>query len=172
MKGKRILLITGGGIAAYKCLDLVRRLTGDGARVRAVLTKAGAQFVTPLSLATLTGEKVFGDLFELADETEIGHIALSREADLVVVAPLTADLMAKMAHGLADDLASTLLLATNKPVLAAPAMNVRMWQHPATRRNLKTLRLDGISIVGQRCQRQGREGQAHITHYRRRYRGL
>jgi phosphopantothenoylcysteine decarboxylase / phosphopantothenate---cysteine ligase len=148
VQGKRILLIVGGGIAAYKSLDLVRRLKERGASVRAILTKGGAAFITPLSLSVLTGEKTFTELFDLKDEAEIGHIRLSREADLVVVAPATADLLAKMAQGLATDLASTVLLATDKTVLAAPAMNVRMWQHPATRRNLATLRQDGIRFVG------------------------
>jgi phosphopantothenoylcysteine decarboxylase/phosphopantothenate--cysteine ligase len=148
VNGKRILLIVGGGIAAYKSLDLVRRLKERGASVRAILTKGGAEFITPLSLSVLTGEKTFTALFDLKDEAEIGHIRLSREADLVVVAPATADLLAKMAHGLATDLASTVLLATDKTVLAAPAMNVRMWRHPATRRNLATLRQDGIRFVG------------------------
>ena len=148
MDGKRILLIVGGGIAAYKSLDLVRRLKERGASVRAILTKDGAAFITPLSLSVLTGEKTFTELFDLKDEAEIGHIRLSREADLVVVAPATADLLAKMAQGLATDLASTVVLATDKTVLAAPAMNVRMWQHPATRRNLATLRQDGIRFVG------------------------
>ena len=148
MNGKRILLIVGGGIAAYKSLDLVRRLKERGAGLRAILTRGGAEFVTPLSLATLTEEKTYTELFDLKDEAEIGHIRLSREADLIVVAPATADLLAKMAHGLADDLASAVLLATDKKVLAAPAMNVRMWQHPATQRNLATLRTDGILFVG------------------------
>jgi phosphopantothenoylcysteine decarboxylase/phosphopantothenate--cysteine ligase len=148
MNGKRILLIVGGGIAAYKSLDLVRRLKERSASVRAILTSGGAEFVTPLSLSVLTEEKTFTALFDLKDEAEIGHIRLSREADLIVVAPATADLLAKMAHGLADDLASTVLLATDKDVLAAPAMNVRMWQHPATQRNLATLRADGIGFVG------------------------
>ena len=148
MNGKRILLIVGGGIAAYKSLELVRRLKERGASVRAIVTKGGAEFVTPLSLSVLTEEKVFTDLFDLKDEAEIGHIRLSREADLIVVAPATADLLAKMAHGLADDLATAVLLATDKGVLAAPAMNVRMWEHPATRRNLATLRADGIEFVG------------------------
>jgi phosphopantothenoylcysteine decarboxylase/phosphopantothenate--cysteine ligase len=145
---KRILLIVGGGIAAYKSLELVRRLKERGASVRAILTRGGAEFVTPLSLAVLTEEQAFTELFDLKAEAEIGHIRLSREADLLVVAPATADLLAKMAHGLADDLASTVLLATDKLVLAAPAMNVRMWQHPATQRNLATLRADGILFVG------------------------
>jgi phosphopantothenoylcysteine decarboxylase/phosphopantothenate--cysteine ligase len=148
VQGKRILLIVGGGIAAYKSLELVRRLKERGASVRAILTKGGAAFVTPLSLSVLTEEKAFTDLFDLKDEAEIGHIRLSREADLIVVAPATADLLAKMAHGLADDLATAVLLATNKPVLVAPAMNVRMWEHPATQRNLATLRADGIRLVG------------------------
>jgi phosphopantothenoylcysteine decarboxylase/phosphopantothenate--cysteine ligase len=148
VQGKSILLIVGGGIAAYKSLELVRRLKERSASVRAILTKGGAEFVTPLSLSVLTEEKVFTDLFDLKDEAEIGHIRLSREADLVVVAPATADLLAKMAHGLADDLATAVLLATDKPVLAAPAMNVRMWQHLATQRNLATLKADGIEFVG------------------------
>ena len=148
MQGKRIVLIVGGGIAAYKSVELVRRLKERGASLRAILTKGGAQFVTPLSLSVLTEEKAFIDLFDLKDEAEIGHIHLSREADLVVVAPATADLLAKMAHGLADDLATAVLLATDKQVLAAPAMNLRMWEHPATRRNMATLRADGIAFVG------------------------
>jgi phosphopantothenoylcysteine decarboxylase/phosphopantothenate--cysteine ligase len=148
VQGKRILLIVGGGIAAYKSLELVRRLKERRASVRAILTKGGAEFVTLLSLSVLTEEKAFTDLFDLKDEAEIGHIRLSREADLVVVAPATADLIAKMAHGLADDLATAVLLATDKQVLAVPAMNVRMWQHPATRRNMATLRADGIAFVG------------------------
>jgi phosphopantothenoylcysteine decarboxylase / phosphopantothenate---cysteine ligase len=148
VQGKRILLIVGGGIAAYKSLELVRRLKERGASVRAILTRGGAEFVTPLSLSVLTENKAFTDLFDLKDEVEIGHIRLSRESDLIVVAPATADLLAKMAHGLADDLASTVLLATDKLVLAAPAMNMRMWQHPATRRNMATLRTDGIVFVG------------------------
>ena len=148
MQSKRILLIVGGGIAAYKSLDLVRRLKERGGSVRAILTKGGAEFVTPLSLSVLSEEKVFTDLFDLKDEAEIGHIRLSREADLIVVAPATADLLAKMAHGLADDLATAVLLATDKKVLAAPAMNVRMWQHAATKRNVARLREDGIAFVG------------------------
>ena len=148
MQNKRILLIVGGGIAAYKSLDLVRRLKERGASVRAILTSGGAEFVTPLSLSVLTEDKAFTDLFDLKDEAEIGHIRLSREADLIVVAPATADLLAKMAHGLASDLATAVLLATDKRVLVAPAMNVRMWQHPATLRNMATLRADGILFVG------------------------
>jgi phosphopantothenoylcysteine decarboxylase / phosphopantothenate---cysteine ligase len=144
----RILLIVAGGIAAYKSLELIRRLRERNHAVRCILTRAGAEFVTPLALASLSGERVFTDLFSLTDEAEIGHIRLSREADLVVVAPATADLIAKMAHGLADDLASTALLATDKPVLIAPAMNPAMWAHPATRRNLDQVRADGVRVVG------------------------
>ncbi len=144
---KRILLIVSGGIAAYKALELVRLATKAGLGVRAVLTQAGAQFVTPLSLQALTGEKVYTDLFSLTDESEMGHIELSRSAELVVVAPASADILAKMAAGLADDLASTLLLATDKPVLVAPAMNVRMWEHAATQANIATLRARGVLMV-------------------------
>ena len=148
LASKRILLIIGGGIAAFKALDLIRRLRERGAVVTPVLTRAGAEFVTPLSVSALAGSKVYTDLFDLTDEAEMGHIQLSRSADLIVVAPATADLMAKMAQGHASDLASTLLLATDTPVLIAPAMNVRMWQHPATQRNIATLRGDGIAFVG------------------------
>lgn len=144
----RILLIIGGGIAAYKSLDLIRRLRDRGDSVVPVLTRAAQQFVTPLSVAALAGVKAYTDLFDLKDEAEMGHIQLSRDADLVVVAPATADLMAKMAGGHADDLASTLLMATDKPVLIAPAMNVRMWDHPATQRNLVVLKGDGIRVIG------------------------
>ncbi len=145
---KRVLLIVGGGIAAYKALELTRLLRKAGVGVRPILTKAGAEFVTPLSLSALAEDKVYTELFSLTDEAEMGHIQLSRSADLVVVAPATADLMAKAAHGLAGDLAATTLLATDKPVLMAPAMNVRMWAHPATRRNLATLKADGVLFVG------------------------
>lgn len=145
---KRVLLVIGGGIAAYKCLLLIRLLKARGIEVRCVLTKSAAEFVTPLSLGALSGDKVYGELFSLTDEQEMGHIELSRSADLVVVAPATADLMAKAANGLANDLASTVLLATDKPVLMAPAMNVRMWHHPATQRNLKALQVDGIEMIG------------------------
>ncbi len=148
VKQKRILLIIGGGIAAYKCLDLVRRLREAGAGVRAVMTRAATEFVTPLSVGALTSERVFTSLFDLNDEQEIGHIRLSRDADLIIVAPATADLIAKMAGGHADDLASTLLLATDKPVLIAPAMNPRMWLHPATQRNVAQLRTDALHFVG------------------------
>ncbi len=145
---KRILLIIGGGIAAYKSLMLIRQLRTAGAAVTPVLTKAGAEFVTPLSVSALAGEKVYSALFDLTDEAEMGHIQLSRVADLIVVAPATADLIAKMAGGRADDLASTLLLATDTPVLLAPAMNVRMWQHAATQRNLAQVLADGVKLVG------------------------
>ena len=145
---KSILLIIGGGVAAYKSLELIRELSRRDVGVRAILTKAGAEFITPLSVSSLTGEKCYTDLFDLTDEAEMGHIELSRAADLIVVAPATADLMAKAAAGIANDLASTTLLATDKPVLFAPAMNVRMWTHAATQRNLETLKADGVSFVG------------------------
>ncbi len=148
LAGRRVLLIVGGGIAAYKSLELIRLLAKAGAAVTPVLTTSGSQFVTPLSLAALAGAKVYAALFDLNDEAEMGHIQLSRAADLVVVAPATADLMAKVASGHADDLASTLLLATDKRVLYAPAMNVRMWEHQAVRRNVATLRADGALVVG------------------------
>ena len=148
LAGQRVLLIVGGGIAAYKALDLIRRLRDRGCAVVPVLTRAGSAFVTPLSVAALAGHRVHDDLFDLTDEAEMGHIQLSRSADLVVVAPATADLMARMAGGQAGDLATTILLATDKPVLIAPAMNVRMWEHPATRRNLARLQADGVRVVG------------------------
>lgn len=148
LAGKRILLIIGGGIAAYKSLDLIRELRRAGAEVTPVLTKSAEEFVTTLSASALAASKVYRDLFDLTDEAEMGHIELSRSADLIVVAPATADLMAKMAQGLANDLASTLLLATDTRVLLAPAMNVRMWEHPATQRNLETLKRDGVMTIG------------------------
>ena len=148
LAGKSVLLIVGGGIAAYKVHELVRLLKTRGATVRIILTRAAEQFVTPLSLASLSGEKVYTSLFSLTDEVEMGHIQLSRAADLLVVAPATADLIAKMANGLADDLASTALLATDKRILVAPAMNVRMWRHPATMRNIETLQRDGVTLAG------------------------
>jgi len=148
LSSKRVLLIISGGIAAYKSLELIRLLKKQGASVTPILTTAAQQFVTPLSVSALAGEKVYTDLFDLTDEAEMGHIQLSRVADLVVVAPASADIMGKMAHGRADDLASTLLLATDTPVMVAPAMNVRMWDHPATLRNLATLRGDGVKIIG------------------------
>ncbi len=148
LSGKRILLILGGGIAAFKCLDLIRRLRERGADVTPVMTRAAEQFVTPLSVSALAGEEVHRDLFDLTKEAEMGHIQLSRSADLVVVAPATADLLAKMANGLAGDLASTLLMATDTPVMAVPAMNVRMFLHPSTQRNVAQLKADGIEMVG------------------------
>jgi phosphopantothenoylcysteine decarboxylase/phosphopantothenate--cysteine ligase len=148
LQDKRILLILTGGIAAYKGLDLIRRLRERGASVTPVLTRAAEQFVTPLSVAALAGEKVYRDLFDLTEEAEMGHIQLSRSADLILVAPATADIMAKIAQGRADDLASTLLLATDTPVMIAPAMNVRMWDHPATQRNLAQITADGVHVVG------------------------
>ena len=147
MQARRHLLIVGGGIAAYKACELVRLIRKSGGSVRCVLTKAGAEFVTPMTLAALSEQPVHTSLWDLKDEVEMGHIQLSREADLVLVCPATADLMAKMAAGIADDLATTLLLATDKPVFAAPAMNVRMWQHEATRRNVARLREDGVTIL-------------------------
>ena len=147
MSDKRILLIIGGGIAAYKSLELIRELARRGIASRCIVTKGGQEFVTPLSVSALSGEKVFTDLFDLDDESEMGHIQLSRSADLVVVCPATADLMAKAANGLANDLASTALLATDKPVLMVPAMNVRMWEHAATQRNIETLRGDGVTVM-------------------------
>lgn len=148
LTGKRVLLVISGGIAAYKALELIRLLRKSGASVRAVLTKAGAEFVTALSVGALTEDKVYTDLWSLTDEAEMGHIRLSREADLIVIAPASADLIAKMAVGLADDLASTMLLAADKPVLIAPAMNVRMWEHPATIANMVTLAERGVRSVG------------------------
>ena len=147
MIAPRILLIVGGGIAAYKACELVRLIRKGGGSVRCVLTEAGAQFVTPMTLAALSEQEVHTSLWDLKNETEMGHIQLSREADLVVVCPATADMMAKMAAGIADNLATTLLLATDKPVLAVPAMNVRMWLHPATQRNVAQLRADGITVM-------------------------
>ena len=148
LSGKRILLIIGGGIAAYKTLDLIRRLRERGASVRAVMTAAAQEFITPLSVGALTADHVFTDLFDRQDEQDVGHIRLAREADLIVVAPATADLMAKLSAGLASDLASAVLLATDRPVLMAPAMNPRMWSHPATRRNRAQLAADGVAFVG------------------------
>ncbi len=147
LDGKRLLLIIGGGIAAYKCLDLIRRLREKGMTVRVILTRSGAEFVTPLSISGLSGEKVYTDLFSLTDEVEMGHIRLSREADLILVAPATANMMAKMAAGIADNLATTALLATDKPVMIAPSMNSQMWEHAATRRNLAQLKEDGVHII-------------------------
>lgn len=148
INAKTVLLVVGGGVAAYKCLELIRRLKEKGASVRCVLTDAGAQFVTPLSLSALSEDKVYADLFSLTDESEMGHIRLSRQADLVMVAPATADLLAKMAAGIANDLATTAILATDKPVMVAPAMNVRMWEHAATKENVETLKQRGVRFVG------------------------
>jgi phosphopantothenoylcysteine decarboxylase / phosphopantothenate---cysteine ligase len=160
LAGKRILLVIAGGIAAYKVLELMRRLRDRGADVRCVLTRAGAEFVTPLSVAVLSANKVYQDLFSLTDEAEIGHIRLARDCDLVVVAPATADLMAKMAAGLADDLASSVLLATDRPVLIAPAMNPFMWQNPATQANLATLAARGIRRIGPNAGEMAERGEA------------
>lgn len=157
---RSVLLIIGGGIAAYKVLELIRRLKDRGIASRCILTRAGEQFVTPLSVSSLAGERCFTDLFSLTDEADIGHIQLSRSTDLVVVAPATADLIAKMANGLADDLASTALLATDKRVLIAPAMNPRMWQHPATRRNMAQLEKDGILVVGPNSGAMAERGES------------
>jgi phosphopantothenoylcysteine decarboxylase/phosphopantothenate--cysteine ligase len=154
------LLIIGGGIAAYKCLDLIRRLKEKGIAARVVLTRAALEFVTPLSVGALSNERVFTDLFDLDDEREIGHVRLSRETDLVVVAPATADLLSKMAHGLASDLASAVLMATDKPVLAAPAMNPKMWLHPATQRNVAQLKEDGIFFIGPNTGEMAESGEA------------
>lgn len=160
LRGKRILLIIGGGIAAYKCLDLIRRFREHGASVRVVMTRAAGEFISPLSAGAISGDRVFSELFDREDEHDIGHIRLSREADLIVVAPATADLMAKMAGGHADDLASTVLMATDKPVLIAPAMNPLMWSHPATVRNRHTLITDGIHMVGPNAGEMAESGEA------------
>ncbi len=157
---RRVVLVIGGGIAAYKCLELIRRLRERGIAVRAVMTRAAQEFITPLSVGALSGDRVFTDLFDLDDEHEIGHIRLSREASLIVVAPATADLLAKMAGGHADDLASCVLMATDKPVLVAPAMNPRMWLHPATRRNVALLEADGVHFVGPGIGEMAERGEA------------
>jgi phosphopantothenoylcysteine decarboxylase/phosphopantothenate--cysteine ligase len=166
LSGKRVLLIVCGGIAAYKSLDLIRRLRERGAAVRAVMTKAACEFVTPLSVGTLTADRVFTELFDRDDEHDVGHVRLSREADLIVVAPATADLMAKLANGLVNDLASAVLLATDKKVLMAPAMNPRMWAHPATKRNRATLERDGVAFVGPNrgeMAERGEEGEGRMA---------
>jgi phosphopantothenoylcysteine decarboxylase/phosphopantothenate--cysteine ligase len=160
LSGKRILLIISGGIAAYKSLDLIRRLRERGAQVRPVMTAGAQEFVTPLAVGALAADHVYTDLFSREDEQDVGHIRLARDCDLVCVAPATADLMAKMANGLAGDLASTVLLATNRPVLVAPAMNPAMWSHPATRRNVETLRKDGISFIGPMAGEMAESGEA------------
>jgi phosphopantothenoylcysteine decarboxylase/phosphopantothenate--cysteine ligase len=158
--GKRVLLVIGGGIAAYKSLDLIRRLKERGASVRVIMTAAAQEFVTPLAAASLSQDRVYTDLFSLTDEADIGHIALSRSADLVVVAPATADLIGKLANGLANDLASNVLLATDKPVLIAPAMNPRMWLHPATQRNMALIVADGVAVVGPNHGSMAERGEA------------
>jgi len=160
LSGKRILLIIGGGIAAYKSLDLIRRLKERGTAVRVVMTRAAQEFVTPLAAGAIAGERIHTDLFDARTEFDIGHIRLARDTDLIVVAPATADLMAKMAGGHADDLASTVLLATDRPVLIAPAMNPRMWAHPATRRNLARLSADGIAVVGPNAGEMAERGES------------
>jgi phosphopantothenoylcysteine decarboxylase/phosphopantothenate--cysteine ligase len=162
LSSTRILLIIGGGIAAYKSLELIRRLRERGASVRCILTKAAQEFITPLAAGTLSGQKVFSDLFDPASEFDVGHIRLARDSDLIVVAPATADLMGKMAHGLADDLASAVLLAADRPVLLAPAMNPLMWQHPATRRNAAQLAADGIKTVGPNAGEMAEHGESGI----------
>ena len=159
---QRVLLIIGGGIAAYKSLDLIRRLRERGFAVRCIMTKAAQEFVTPLAVGALAGEGAFTDLFDPKSEFDVGHIRLARDCDLVVVAPATADLMAKMAHGLADDLASTVLLATDKKVLIAPAMNPHMWSHQATQRNLAQLVADGIAVVGPNAGEMAEAGEAGV----------
>lgn len=162
LKGKRILLIIGGGIATYKSLDLIRRLRERGASVRPVMTEGAQQFITPLAVGALAADRVFTDLFSREDEQDVGHIRLARECDLVLVAPATANLMAKMANGLADDLASAVLLATKSPVLLAPAMNPAMWNHPATRRNYQMLQADGIEFVGPESGEMAEKGESGI----------
>jgi len=160
LQDKSILLVIGGGIAAYKCLDLIRRLRERGADVRCVMSEAAQQFVTPVSVGALTGQTVFTDIWDREAEQDIGHIRLAREADLVIVAPATADLMAKMAHGLANDLASTVLLATDSPIVVAPAMNPAMWTHPATQRNIEILEGDGVSMIGPNSGEMAESGEA------------
>jgi phosphopantothenoylcysteine decarboxylase / phosphopantothenate---cysteine ligase len=162
LSGKRILLIIGGGIAAYKCLDLIRRLKERDARMRTIMTKAAHEFVTPLSVGAIAGERAFTELFDVATEYDIGHIRLARDCDLVVVAPATADLIAKMAHGLADDLASTVLIATARPILIAPAMNPQMWAHRATQRNIAALMADDVSLFGPAQGEMAEAGEAGV----------
>jgi phosphopantothenoylcysteine decarboxylase/phosphopantothenate--cysteine ligase len=162
MTGKRILVVIGGGIAAYKSLDLIRRLRERGAAVRCILTKAGQEFITPLSVGALCGERAFTDLFDARSEFDVGHIRLARDTDLVIVAPATADLIAKMAGGHADDLASAVLLATDKPILIAPAMNPMMWQNPATQRNVARLIDDGAAVIGPNIGEMAESGEAGI----------
>ncbi|WPE22254.1 bifunctional phosphopantothenoylcysteine decarboxylase/phosphopantothenate--cysteine ligase CoaBC [Shinella zoogloeoides] len=162
LAGKRILLVISGGIAAYKSLDLIRRLRERGAEVRPVMTAGAREFVTPLAVGALSSGHVYTDLFSREDEQDVGHIRLARNCDLIIVAPATADLMAKMANGLADDLASTVLLATDRPVLVAPAMNPKMWSHAATRRNVETLRRDGLAFIGPNAGEMAEGGEAGL----------
>ena len=162
LNGRDILIVIGGGIAAYKVLELIRRLKEQGARARAAMSGSAHHFVTPLSVSAITGERAFDSLFDLDSEQEIGHIRLAREADLILVAPATADLLAKMAHGLADDLASAVLLAADRPVLVAPAMNPRMWAHPATQRNVAQLKADGVQFVGPETGEMAELGEAGL----------
>jgi phosphopantothenoylcysteine decarboxylase / phosphopantothenate---cysteine ligase len=162
LSGRKILIVIGGGIAAYKALELIRRLKDDGASVSAAMSRSAHHFVTPLSVSAISGERVHQNLFDVEDEHQVGHIRLAREADLVVVAPATADLLAKMAHGIADDLASAILLATDRPVLVAPAMNPTMWSNPATQRNVERLRADGVSFVGPAEGEMAEAGEAGV----------
>jgi len=162
LEGKRIVLIISGGIAAYKALDLIRRLKERGARVFPVMTRGAQQFITPLAAGALSAETVYTELFDREAEHDVGHIRLARDNDLILVAPATADLMAKMANGLADDLATAVLLATDKPVLVAPAMNPKMWSHPATQRNLKTLQGDGLHFIGPEQGEMAERGEAGV----------
>ena len=162
LNGRSILIVIGGGIAAYKVLELIRRLKEAGVRVRVAMSGSAHHFVTPLSVSAITGERAFDSLFDLDGEQEIGHIRLAREADLIVVAPATADLLAKMAHGLADDLASAILLATDRPVLVAPAMNPKMWANSATQRNVALLQLDGVQFVGPETGEMAESGEAGL----------
>ncbi|HYD71769.1 MAG TPA: flavoprotein, partial [Candidatus Binatia bacterium] len=159
---KRVLLIISGGIAAYKSLELIRRLRERDVAVRVVMTQAAQQFVTPLAAGAISGERVFTDLFDQTQEFDVGHIRLARECDLIIVAPATADLMAKMAHGLANDLASAVLLATDKPVLMAPAMNPKMWSHAAAQRNLATLQADGLRFIGPNAGEMAESGESGV----------
>ena len=162
LNGKRIVLIISGGIAAYKSLDLIRRLRERGARVLPVMTKGAQQFITPLAAGALSAETVYTELFDRAAEHDVGHIRLARDNDLILIAPATADLMAKMSHGIADDLATAVLLATDKPVLVAPAMNPRMWQHSATRRNVTRLQADGIHFIGPATGEMAESGESGV----------
>ncbi|MEP1255426.1 MAG: bifunctional phosphopantothenoylcysteine decarboxylase/phosphopantothenate--cysteine ligase CoaBC, partial [Alphaproteobacteria bacterium] len=159
---KRVVLIISGGIAAYKSLDLIRRFRERGALVQAVMTRGAQQFITPLAVGALTARKVYTELFDREAEQDVGHIRLARDADLILIAPATADLMAKMSHGIADDLATAVLLATDKPVLVAPAMNPKMWSHPATARNVETLKADGLTFIGPNAGEMAESGEAGV----------